>query len=112
MRTTAKGKALDTESVRAVDLVAHQDHAIVSRQILRTKTGTVTVFASDEGQGLSEHTSPFNAVVNVLEGAVEGVIAGKRFSLKEGEMILMPANQPHVVKAVTRFKMMLTMIKP
>jgi len=107
----AKGKALDTESVRAVDLVAYQDDAIVSREILRTRTGAVTVFAFDEGQGLSEHRAPFDALVHVLEGEAEIVISGKSFLLKDGEMILMPADELHSVRAIRKFKMMLTMIK-
>jgi quercetin dioxygenase-like cupin family protein len=73
--------------------------------------GTVTLFAFDAGQGLSEHTAPFDAMVSVLDGQVEITISGKKYALKTGDMIVMPANQPHALKAVTSFKMLLTMIK-
>ena len=83
----------------------------MSREIVKKPTGTVTVFAFDEGQGLSEHTAPFDALVHVLEGEVEITIAGKLHRLQSGEMILMPAQQPHALKAMQRFKMILTMIR-
>lgn len=75
------------------------------------KTGTITVFAFDEGQGLSEHTAPFDALVYLLEGEVEIVISGNPLRLKEGEIVIMPANQPHALKAIKKFKMLLTMIR-
>ncbi len=96
---------------RVVDLAAYQMGAVVSRTIIDKKTGTVTLFSFDEGQGLSEHTAPFDALVNVLDGEAEISIAGTPFRLREGEMIIMPANQPHALKAVKRFKMLLTMIR-
>ena len=80
-------------------------------ELVKKPTGTVTVFAFDEGQGLSEHTAPFDALVQVLEGEVEIMISGKPHHVAGGELILMPAHQPHALKAFTRFKMILTMIR-
>jgi len=102
---------LVAHALRLVDLVDYQDGAIVSRTIVDKETGTVTLFAFDEGQGLSEHTAPFDALVYLVDGEAEVVISGKAFHLKVGEMILMPANEPHALKAVKRFKMILTMIR-
>ena len=96
---------------RLADLVTYQQGAVVSREIMNQKAGTVTVFAFDEGQGLSEHTAPFDALVYLLDGEAEVTISGRPLHLREGEMVIMPANQPHVLKAIKRFKMMLTMIK-
>lgn len=92
-------------------LVSYQDGAVVSKEIIKKKEGTVTVFAFDEGQGLSEHTAPFDALVYVVDGKVEITIDGKPSNLKAGDMIIMPANKPHALKAIGRFKMMLVMIK-
>ena len=100
------------QATRIADLVNYQDGAIVSREIVKKPTGTVTAFAFDDGQGLSEHTAPFDALVQVLEGEVEITISGKPHFLQGGELILMPANQPHALKAVKRFKMLLTMVQP
>jgi quercetin dioxygenase-like cupin family protein len=94
-----------------VDMVDYQKEAVVSKTIIEKKTGTVTLFAFDQGQGLSEHTAPFDALVQVLDGEVEIKISGNPFHLKQGEMIIMPANKPHALKAVRQFKMLLTMIK-
>ena len=94
-----------------VDLVAYQETSVVSMTLLEKKTGTVSLFAFDKGQGLSEHTAPFDAVVCVLDGVVEVSISGNPIMVKEGEMLIMPANEPHALKAVERFKMMLTMIR-
>ena len=96
---------------RLVDMVHYQDQSVVSKTIIEKKTGTVTLFAFDKGQGLSEHTAPFDALVTVLDGEVEITIAGQPFILKTGHMIIMPAHKPHALKAMERFKMMLTMIK-
>lgn len=96
---------------RLVDLVAYQRGSVVSRTIIDQKTGTVTLFAFDEGQGLSEHTAPFDALVCLLDGEAQISISGKPFHLVEGEMVIMPANQPHALKAIKRFKMLLTMIR-
>jgi len=94
-----------------VDMVTYQDGTVVSKTIIEKKTGTVTLFAFDQGQGLSEHTAPFDALVQVLDGEVEIKISGNPFHLKQNEMIIMPANEPHALKAVKRFKMLLTMIR-
>ena len=91
-------------------LISYQDGAVVSRTIVFQKTGTITLFAFDAGEGLSEHTAPFDAVVQVLDGEVEITISGERSNLGQGQMIIMPANVPHALKALTKFKMMLTMI--
>lgn len=103
--------ALDAQVVNPLELVAYQDGAVVSREIVSQKTGTVTLFAFDEGQGLSEHTAPFDALVLVLDGEAEVAIAGTPFRVRAGEMILMPAHKPHALRAVQRFKMMLVMIR-
>lgn len=92
-------------------LVEYQTGAVVSRAIIQKKTGTVTLFAFDEGQGLSEHTAPFDALVCLLDGQAEIIISGKPHMLKQGEMIIMPAEEPHALKAVGKFKMMLVMIR-
>ena len=93
------------------DLVVYQDGAVVSRVVLKKGTGNVTVFAFDRGQGLSEHTTPFDALVQILDGAAEITVGGVPYALRAGEMILMPANVPHALKAEERFKMTLTMIR-
>jgi quercetin dioxygenase-like cupin family protein len=110
--TASKPKGLSgAEVAKAAELVNYQDGSVVSREIVKKPTGNVTLFAFDEGQGLSEHTAPFDALVYVLEGEVEIGIAGQPHRLQGGEMILMPAGQPHGLKALTRFKMILTMIR-
>ena len=101
----------EEEHVRAADLVAYQEAAIVSRTVLDKEAGSVTVFAFDEGQGLSEHTVPFDALAHILDGEAEIALSGKKVYLTAGEMVVMPANQPHALKAIKRFKMILTMIK-
>ncbi len=93
------------------DLISYQEGAIVSRVILKAEAGNVTFFAFDEGQELSQHTAPFDALVHVLDGEVEIKISGQPFQLKTGEAIIMPANDPHAVKATKKFKMLLTMIR-
>ena len=95
----------------AGELVGYQDGSVVSRELVRKGTGTVTAFAFDEGQGLSEHTTPFDALAHVLEGEAEIVIAGTPHRVPGGAMILMPGGQPHALRAVQRFKMILTMIR-
>lgn len=99
------------QKAKAAALVEYQVGSVVSRTIIDKKTGTVTLFAFDKGQGLSEHTAPFDALVHLLDGEAEIVISGKALRLKEGEMIIMPANQPHALRAVEKFKMILTMIR-
>ncbi len=100
------------DSILAVsDLVAYQSGSIVSRILLKTPNGSVTAFAFDAGQELSEHTTPFDALVEVIEGDVEIDIGGLRHDLTKGQMIRLPANIPHAVRAAKRFKMILTMLK-
>lgn len=91
-------------------LVAYQPGSIVSRMLINTPAGTITIFAFDADEGLSEHTAPYDAVLEVLEGEALITIAGTDYSLTAGEMIIMPAGKPHAVQAITQFKMMLTMI--
>ena len=93
------------------NMAAYQEGSVVSRQITKADAGNVTLFAFDEGQGLSEHTAPFDALVHVLDGEAEVSIAGKPFYLKAGDAIIMPADEPHALKAVKKFKMLLTMIR-
>ncbi len=106
-----ENKELIGRVLKFIDLVDYQEGAVVSRTIVDKKTGTVTLFAFDEGQGLSEHTAPFDALVYLLDGEAEIVISGKAFRVKAGEMIIMPANEPHALKAVKKFKMVLVMIR-
>ncbi|MDO8803347.1 MAG: cupin domain-containing protein [Elusimicrobiota bacterium] len=101
-----RGKAL-----KARDLVGYDKGAVVSRTIIEKKTGTVTIFSFDKGQGLSEHTAPFDAMVEILDGAAVITISGKPHKVKAGEFIIMPANKPHALKAVEKFKMALVMIR-
>ena len=107
----AETKKLVAKVLRLVDLVDYQNGAVVSREIINKKTGTVTLFAFDQGQGLSEHTAPYDAMVSLLDGEADITISGKTLRLKEGKMVIMPANQPHALKAVGRFKMILIMIR-
>lgn len=100
-----------TGAFRLSELVSCQEHSVVSREIIRKPSGIMTVFAFDAGEGLSEHTAPFDALVYLLEGKAEITINQKTHEVREGEMILMPAHKPHALKAVTRFKMLLVMIK-
>lgn len=100
-----------SEILHMADLVEYNDGAVVSRQITKADGGNVTLFAFDKEQELSEHTAPFDALVHVLEGETEITISGKPFQLKTGDAIIMPADEPHAVKALTRFKMLLTMIR-
>jgi quercetin dioxygenase-like cupin family protein len=93
------------------DLVAYSDGAVVSREIIKKQTGTVTIFAFDQGQGLSEHTAPFDALVYIVDGQAEIVIAGEPHRVKEGEMIILPGGKPHALEAVEKFKMLLVMIR-
>ncbi len=92
-------------------LLDYQEGAVVSRMLLNKKIGTVTLFSFDKGEGLSEHTAPFDALVYVLEGKVEILISKKPYILEKGQMITMPANDPHALNALERFKMMLIMVK-
>jgi quercetin dioxygenase-like cupin family protein len=106
MSNTPKSEILDLAG-----LAAYQAGAVVSRQVSKAEGGNVTLFAFDEGQELSEHTAPFDALVHVLDGEAEIKIAGQPYQLKAGEGIIMPANAPHALFARKKFKMLLTMIK-
>jgi quercetin dioxygenase-like cupin family protein len=99
------------QAARLADMIDYQQGSVVSREIIKGKTGTVTLFAFDEGQGLSEHTAPFDALVYLAEGEAEITISGKLFRLHQGQMIIMPANQPHALHARRKFKMLLVMIR-
>lgn len=101
-----KGVVLDLKS-----LVGYSDGGVVSKQILKSPAGNITLFSFDKGEGLSEHTAPFDAMLQVLEGKVEVLVDGHHFIIEAGKSIILPANLPHAVNAVERFKMLLTMIK-
>ena len=102
---------LEPQAKRLIDLIDYQEASVVSRTIIDKKAGTVTLFAFDEGQGLSEHTAPYDALVQVLEGEADIAISGKPIRVRQGEITIMPANEPHALTAVTKFKMILTMIR-
>jgi quercetin dioxygenase-like cupin family protein len=104
-------KSLLAEVADIPAMVDYQDGAVVSRTIIERKTGTVTLFAFDKGQGLSEHTAPFDALVHIIDGEGTVTISGQSKLLRTGEAIIMPANKPHALKAIDRFKMMLVMIR-
>jgi len=93
------------------ELVEYQGNSVVSKTLIDKQAGTVTLFAFDKGQGLSEHTAPYDALVYIIDGVAEVTISGKAHQLAESEMIVMPANEPHALKATEKFKMMLVMIK-
>jgi quercetin dioxygenase-like cupin family protein len=98
-------------AVNVTGLIEYQAGSVVSRTIIDKKAGSVTMFAFDEGQGLSEHTAPYDALVYILDGEADIVISGELFRLKKGELTIMPANEAHALTAVTKFKMLLTMIR-
>lgn len=106
MATAPKSEILHLE-----DLVSYQDGSVVSRQITKAEAGNVTLFAFDQDQELSEHTAPFDSLVHILDGDAEIRISGKAFQLATGDAIIMPANEPHALKATRPFKMLLTMIR-
>ncbi|MBI5701391.1 cupin domain-containing protein [Candidatus Saganbacteria bacterium] len=97
--------------INLAGLIGYQSGSVVSRTLVNKKTGTVTVFAFDKGEGLSEHAAPFDAIVNVLDGTAEVSISKKPHILNAGDMIIMPANEHHSLKAIDKFKMLLIMIK-
>ncbi|MDO8717069.1 MAG: cupin domain-containing protein [Dehalococcoidales bacterium] len=99
------------QALKVADLVDYQEGSVVSRTIMDKANGTLTLFAFGEGQGLSEHTAPFDALVYLLDGEAEIVISGKTLRLSKDEMVIMPADQPHALKAIKKFKMMLVMIR-
>jgi quercetin dioxygenase-like cupin family protein len=102
---------LKAKALNLMDFVDYQKGSVVSREIIAQKTGTLTLFAFDKGQGLSEHTAPFDATVYCLDGEVEVTISGDPIRLKAGEMVIMPANEPHALQAISPFKMLLIMIR-
>ncbi|HTP02253.1 MAG TPA: cupin domain-containing protein [Anaerolineales bacterium] len=106
MQATSKSVVL-----KLANLAEYQDDSVVSRQITMADAGNVTLFAFDAGQELSEHRAPFDALVHVLDGEAEIRISGQPYTVSEGQAIIMPANEPHALKAVRRFKMLLTMIR-
>ena len=106
-----KKPELKAQASNLSSLINYQEGSVVSRTLIDKKTGTVTLFAFDINQGLSEHTAPYDAMVHLLEGEVEVTISGKPITLKQGEITIMPANEPHALAAKTKFKMLLVMIK-
>ena len=102
---------ISAKPVKLIDLIDYQVGSVVSRTIVDKEAGTVTLFAFDKGQGLSEHTAPFDALVFNLDGEIEVTLSGKAVLLEKGEMVIMPANKPHALKAIKRFKMLLTMLR-
>ena len=100
-----------SEILNLAELVNYQDGSVVSRQITKADAGNVTLFAFDQDQELSEHTAPFDALAHVLDGSAEIKISGNAYNLEAGDAIIMPANEPHALKALTPFKMLLTMIR-
>ena len=106
-----ENKQLIAETANLESLINYQDDSIISRTLIDKKTGTVTLFAFDKNQGLSEHTAPYDAMVYMLDGEVEVTISGKSMRLKKGEMTIMPATHPHALTAKTKYKMLLIMIK-
>jgi quercetin dioxygenase-like cupin family protein len=107
----AKETAMTEPILNMKELVAYQNGSIVSKEIIKKQTGTVTIFAFDRDQGLSEHTAPFDALVYVLDGEAEISIMGEPHLLNEGEIIIMPGGKPHSLKALKKFKMMLVMVR-
>jgi len=106
-----KRKELYAKVIRLKDLLDYSDSTVASRMIISQKTGNITIFSFDENEGLSEHTAPFDAVVTILEGECEVWVAGQTYQMKEGDTIIFPAQVPHALSAITKFKMSLTMIK-
>ncbi len=112
MDSSQKASTASTPRVeRLASMVDYQSGSVVSRTLIDKKAGTLTLFAFDKGQGLSEHTAPFDALVYLVDGEAEVTISGQPFRLVQGDTIVMPANAPHAVKAVSRFKMLLVMIR-
>lgn len=111
MEPKEKNENLRGRALKAKDLVKYDKGAVVSRTIIEKKTGTVTIFSFDKGQGLSEHTAPFDALVEILDGEAEIRISGKPNKVKAGELIIMPAGKPHSLKAIKKFKMALIMVR-
>ena len=110
-KTQDAKESLYSKILKLKDLVAYQDGTVASRMIVNKKAGSITIFTFDETEGLSEHTAPYDAVVTILDGKCEVWIAGETFQLEEGDTIIMPANKPHALSAITKFKMALIMIR-
>jgi len=110
-KTDAKRKELYGKVLHLADLVKYADGTVASRMIISKKAGNITIFSFDENEGLSEHTAPFDAVVTIIDGECEVWVAGETSRMKTGETIIFPANTPHALSAITKFKMTLTMIK-
>jgi quercetin dioxygenase-like cupin family protein len=108
---TEQQRDLAGQARRMADLIDYQEGSVVSRQVMKNEGGNVTLFAFDRGEGLTEHTSPFDALVYVVDGEAEVTVSGVASTLREGDMILTPANEPHALKAPSRFKMLLIMVK-
>ena len=111
MKKQKEEEILKARTFDLIDLTQYQTGSIVSREIISKKTGTVTLFAFDKDQHLSEHTAPFDALVLCLEGEAEIIISGHAHRVKQGQMIIMPSNKPHALKAIEKFKMVLIMIR-
>lgn len=107
----ARRKDLLGKVLNLADIIQYQEGTVASRMIVNRKTGSITLFSFDENEGLSEHTAPYDAVVTILDGECEVWVAGKTWQMKAGETIIFPANAPHALSAITRFKMMLIMIR-
>ncbi len=110
-KIAGKKEVLLAKTLKLANLVSYQKKSVVSRTLINKKTGTVTLFAFAKGQGLSEHTAPFDAMVYILDGEAKITISGKPLPAKKGEMVIMPVNKPHSLKAEKKFKMLLVMIK-
>jgi quercetin dioxygenase-like cupin family protein len=110
-QTKSPGQLEGARKYSPIDMVDYSEGAVVSRTLIKNNAGTITLFSFDAGQNLSEHSAPFDAVVQVLDGTAELIIGGQSVHAEKGEMVLMPANIPHGVKANERFKMLLTMLR-
>jgi quercetin dioxygenase-like cupin family protein len=110
-KSDARREELKGKVLRLKDLVQYQEGTVASRMIVNRKTGNITLFSFDENEGLSEHAAPYDAVVTILDGECEVWVQGTTFHMTEGDTIIFPANAPHALSAITRFKMMLTMIR-
>lgn len=110
-QNSENSKPLEAQATNLSSLINYQEGSVVSRTIIDKKAGTVTLFAFDEKQGLSEHTAPYDAMVYIVDGEAEVTIAGKPIRVKQGEMTIMPANKPHALSAIKRFKMLLIMVR-
>jgi len=108
---TEEKESLMAQALGVAGLVSYQDGSVVSRTLLDKKAGTITMFAFAEGEGLSEHTAPFDAFVQIIDGTAEITVDGEMHMVHDGEMIIMPANKPHALRAARQFKMLLVMIR-